>query len=222
MTSLSWTRSALMGNCDSGQTLFLLSPPVNPGGYFLWVQRGCWKQLGVPNVRSSVEKGAGGGSFVKYLDDLYPRLPCRICKGRSKVVCDKCDGKGNLARGGYQKKNPVDLDRIIGSKWTAMEATFGWRHFIVHSKQRGLAKEWFLEMVATCDKNTHFWINSKNLKDRDSWSMGWLQRVELVPDKEKAKDLSFCKACKGEGRLTCTACIAHNGSTVHEIDIIEV
>ncbi|XP_057835069.1 uncharacterized protein LOC131045501 isoform X6 [Cryptomeria japonica] len=115
-------------------------------------------------VRYSSEREAGEGSFVKSLDVLYPQVPCRICKGRGKFACDKCDGKGSLGRGGYQKKNPVNLDRIVGSKWTARETTFGWRHFIVYSKQRGSAKDWFLEMVATCDKDTHFWINSKNLK----------------------------------------------------------
>ncbi|XP_057835065.1 uncharacterized protein LOC131045501 isoform X2 [Cryptomeria japonica] len=187
-------------------------------------------------VRYSSEREAGEGSFVKSLDVLYPQVPCRICKGRGKFACDKCDGKGSLGRGGYQKKNPVNLDRIVGSKWTARETTFGWRHFIVYSKQRGSAKDWFLEMVATCDKDTHFWINSKNLKsslhdiggpkfvwqDRERWSMGWLQREELVNGSRKSKDASLCKACRGEGMLICTACDIQNGSKIDRVDIIEV
>jgi tryptophan-rich hypothetical protein len=51
-----------------------------------------------------------------------------------------------------------------GSKWTAMETTFGWRHFHVHSKRRGPGKDWFLEMVSTCDETTRFWLNAKILK----------------------------------------------------------
>ncbi|XP_057835070.1 uncharacterized protein LOC131045501 isoform X7 [Cryptomeria japonica] len=154
-------------------------------------------------VRYSSEREAGEGSFVKSLDVLYPQVPCRICKG---------------------------------SKWTARETTFGWRHFIVYSKQRGSAKDWFLEMVATCDKDTHFWINSKNLKsslhdiggpkfvwqDRERWSMGWLQREELVNGSRKSKDASLCKACRGEGMLICTACDIQNGSKIDRVDIIEV
>jgi len=45
-----------------------------------------------------------------------------------------------------------------------MERTFGWRHFRVKSKRRAGNKEWFVEMVATCDENTQFWVNAQNLK----------------------------------------------------------
>ena len=51
----------------------------------------------------------------------------------------------------------------LGSKWTSMEPTFGWRHFECASKQRQ-GKDWFLQLVATCDQNTKFWVNSQNLK----------------------------------------------------------
>ncbi|KAL2629864.1 hypothetical protein R1flu_014550 [Riccia fluitans] len=145
------------------------------------------------------------GGFVKPLSDFYPRLPCRHCKGRGEVVCDKCIGEGKLSRGGWHKKNPVDLDRIIGSKWTAMERTFGWRHFRVHSKKRGNGKEWFVEMSATCDESTRFWVNAKNLKERERWSMGWLQKTEILAAKGEKNTSSnqVCKACKGQGLLPC-------------------
>lgn len=45
-----------------------------------------------------------------------------------------------------------------------METTFGWPHFHVHSKRRGPGKDWFLEMVSTCDETTRFWLNAKILK----------------------------------------------------------
>ena len=44
-----------------------------------------------------------------------------------------------------------------------MEPTFGWRHFECTSKQKQ-GKDWFLQLVATCDQNTQFWVNSQNLK----------------------------------------------------------
>jgi tryptophan-rich hypothetical protein len=53
---------------------------------------------------------------------------------------------------------------LSGSKWTAMESTFGWCHFTVSSKRKGPGKDWFLEMVATCDESSRFWVNSHNLK----------------------------------------------------------
>lgn len=214
--------STLSCTHHSGHALFSLYPQCYPSGKIVLLHKNWKKHTGVSSLRSSANKGAGEGLFVKPLDVLYPQIPCRICKGRGRVACDKCDGKGSLGRGGYQKKNPVDLNRIIGSKWTALETTFGWRHFIVHTKQRGSAKDWFLEMVATCDKNTHFWINSKNLKDRGRWSMGWLQRDELMHSNEETKEVALCKACKGEGRLTCRACLAQNGSTTNNVDIVEV
>ena len=45
-----------------------------------------------------------------------------------------------------------------------MQRTFGWRHFFVQSKAKGQGKEWFLEMVATCDQTSRFWVNAQNLK----------------------------------------------------------
>ncbi|KAG6556723.1 hypothetical protein Mapa_001666 [Marchantia paleacea] len=159
------------------------------------------------------------GGFVKPLSDLYPRLPCRHCKGLGEVSCDKCTGEGKLAKGGWHKKNPVDLDRIIGSKWTAMESTFGWRHFRVHSKRRGSGKDWFVEMSATCDESTRFWVNVKNLKERERWSMGWRQKREIIAAKDTSFKLS-CKACKGIGRLPCFCTL--RASEELSLEIIEV
>jgi len=31
----------------------------------------------------------------------------------------------------------------------------------------------FAEMTAYCDDNVRFWINAKQLKDRDLWLPGW-------------------------------------------------
>eukprot|EP00249_Psilotum_nudum_P011242 c23048_g1_i2 orf=51-725(+) len=162
------------------------------------------------------EEGGGGcassdsagthGCFVKSLDTIYPRAPCLFCRGEGVVPCARCSGRGFLAKGGYHKNNPIDLDRVIGSKWTAVETTFGWRHFIVMSKQRGLKKDWFLELAAACDENIRFWINAKNLKDRERWSMGWLQIADILRSKHM---LTPCKSCKGKARMPCQACDRH-------------
>lgn len=102
--------------------------------------------------------------FVKPLSNVYSVVPCRFCQGSGEVKCDVCEGQGKLARGGFHKRNPVAMVRIVGSNWTAMERTFGRHHFHVHSKRRGPGKDWFLEMVSACDETTRFWINAKILK----------------------------------------------------------
>ncbi|KAL3687771.1 hypothetical protein R1sor_014080 [Riccia sorocarpa] len=175
----------------------------------------------VRRVRINAAAESSGG-FVKPLRDFYPRLPCRHCKGKGEIVCDKCVGEGKLSRGGWHKKNPVDLDRIIGSKWTAMESTFGWRHFRVHCKKRGPGKEWFVEMSATCDESTRFWVNAKNLKERERWSMGWLQKTEILAakDEKNTPQKLVCKACKGRGVLPCICTLRPNDELT--LDIIEI
>ncbi|GJP67598.1 hypothetical protein CLOP_g24403 [Closterium sp. NIES-67] len=212
-------------------------------------------------------------SFVKPLSTLYPRVPCRVCQDTKLVECACCDGLGTLARGGFQKRNPVSVPRIIGSKWTAMERTFGWRHFRVASKRRmgstaagrgrgagtgeaemlaerdadgagtaiivwevpggsasssdaGSGDDWFVQMVATCDPNTRFWVKARYLKDRKHWAMGWLQKEELQAMGTSFANNEFagigtgvnggnsdglskrlvCKACQGQGKIACPRC----------------
>lgn len=61
---------------------------------------------------------------------------------------------------------------LVGSKWTAQQETWGWRHFqVVNRKNEGA---WvFAEMVAACDPSVRFWMNAKLLKDRSQWQGGW-------------------------------------------------
>ncbi|RZM79268.1 TIGR02450 family Trp-rich protein [Leptolyngbya iicbica] len=61
---------------------------------------------------------------------------------------------------------------LIGSKWTAQEKTFGWRHFqvVTRKNEQGMV---FAEMVAACDPDVRFWINAKGLKNRHAWQAGW-------------------------------------------------
>lgn len=72
---------------------------------------------------------------------------------------------------------------LVGSKWTAHQTTWGWRHFqVVNRKNEG---RWvFAEMVAACDPTVRFWLNAKQLKDRDLWQAGWqpLQQAQPSPN----------------------------------------
>ncbi|KAG0579906.1 hypothetical protein M758_4G134800 [Ceratodon purpureus] len=162
--------------------------------------------------------------FVKPLSNVYFVVPCRLCQGSGEMKCDVCDGQGTLARGGFHKRNPVAIARIVGSKWTAMETTFGWRHFHVHSKRRGPGKDWFLEMVSTCDETTRFWLNAKILKDRERWAAGWLQKEELLGMQGAGDAMAtICKACKGCRTKPCLMCSkSADGLQSRTLDIIDV
>lgn len=64
------------------------------------------------------------------------------------------------------------FQHLLGSKWTAHETIWGWRHFqVVNRKNQGT---WiFAEMVAACDPSVRFWLNADLLKDRSLWLAGW-------------------------------------------------
>ncbi|NDJ16923.1 TIGR02450 family Trp-rich protein [Myxacorys almedinensis] len=61
---------------------------------------------------------------------------------------------------------------LVGSKWTAQEKMWGWRHFqVVNRKNEG---QWvFAEMIAACDPTVRFWMNAKLLNNREQWQAGW-------------------------------------------------
>jgi len=61
---------------------------------------------------------------------------------------------------------------LVGSKWTALQSTWGWRHFqVVNRKNQDQLV--FAELVASCDPAVRFWLNAKSLKNRDLWQPGW-------------------------------------------------
>ncbi|MEB3826304.1 TIGR02450 family Trp-rich protein [Phormidium sp. CCY1219] len=67
---------------------------------------------------------------------------------------------------------------LVGSKWTALQETWGWRHFqVVNRKNQG---KWvFAEVVAACDRQVRFWLNAKQLKDKSLWQAGWQSLQEM-------------------------------------------
>jgi tryptophan-rich hypothetical protein len=78
---------------------------------------------------------------------------------------------------------------LLGSKWTALQKTEGWRHFeVVNRKNQGA---WvFAELVASCDPSVRFWINAKQLKNRDLWQAGWQPLREFAPAEDgEAQDI---------------------------------
>lgn len=73
---------------------------------------------------------------------------------------------------------------LVGSKWTALQETFGWRHFVVTNRKNEETLI-FAELKATCDESVRFWLNAKALKDRALWMPGWKaldEQMPLIPD----------------------------------------
>lgn len=63
-------------------------------------------------------------------------------------------------RGGFHRRNTFDVRRVVGSKFTAMETTLGWRHF--HAKEtRKMAGSRVVLLVATCDEDVQLWVPVK-------------------------------------------------------------
>jgi tryptophan-rich hypothetical protein len=69
---------------------------------------------------------------------------------------------------------------LVGSKWTAQQSTWGWRHFqVANRKNEG---QWvFAELVAACDPDVRFWMNAQQLRQRSLWQAGWKSLAEQRP-----------------------------------------
>ncbi|WP_159784077.1 TIGR02450 family Trp-rich protein [Sodalinema gerasimenkoae] len=76
-------------------------------------------------------------------------------------------------------KKKQKLPHLLGSKWTAMQKTWGWRHFQVVSRKNegGFV---FAELMASCDSQVRFWLNAKVLKNRNQWQPGWKSLQEQM------------------------------------------
>ncbi len=72
------------------------------------------------------------------------------------------------------KPRKQSVPHLVGSKWTATQNIFGWRHFqVLNRKQHSGSKLIFAEMVAACDPRVRFWLNAQILRDRSTWLPGW-------------------------------------------------
>jgi tryptophan-rich hypothetical protein len=74
--------------------------------------------------------------------------------------------------------NKQKFPYLLGSRWTAKQTTWGWRHFQVISR-KNQGKWVFAEMMASCDPKVRFWLNAKQLKDESLWQAGWQTLVQI-------------------------------------------
>ena len=156
------------------------------------------------------------------------RPHCGVCAGERYIPCPECEATGRLKVGGYfHHRNTFDARRVVGSQWTALAPTFGWRHFQAVATKKlgsGKKKQTLVCLEATCDTSVQFWIPIRNLRDRGEWASGWLQRTEMTAvlaqvaaakqDRLQGQSRAdtaapiaqLCQRCQGEGRYMCTAC----------------
>ncbi|MEM1366562.1 MAG: TIGR02450 family Trp-rich protein [Cyanobacteria bacterium P01_H01_bin.15] len=78
---------------------------------------------------------------------------------------------------------------LMGSKWTAQQPTFGWRHFQVIARKRE-GKFVFAELRASCDTQVRFWINAQQLQDKTLWQAGW-QTLKEIHSPERDEMIFF-------------------------------
>ncbi len=85
----------------------------------------------------------------------------------------------------------IKFPHLVGSKWTAVHAVMGWRHFQVRCRQdrtppnpdsKGSPKDkrsivW-AQMQSVCDESVQLWVNANTLKNPDLWQAGWLSLSE--------------------------------------------
>lgn len=158
--------------------------------------------------RNLIWKQYASSSFSVPLRRREAAGVCAWCENRRLLECDSCCGSGRIASssGGYHARNSIHLDRIVGSKWTALERTLGWRHFCVAQKMVVSNGKQFLLMVATCDERAKIWVPLDVVRCRDVWAPGWLQREALKKLIAERVEGSACGECGGSGSVACRFC----------------
>lgn len=136
---------------------------------------------------------------------------CDTCSGRGVVRCNVCEGRGVIRKTGQRKRNALNINRVIGSRWTSVEIRCGHRQYVV-TEQKGSRKKKNLELRVsnTCgpeEKRVHLWITEDEIRDKSIWRMGWTTLEEIkMADRGALIDAKVCFRCKGESILKCLDC----------------
>jgi len=59
-----------------------------------------------------------------------PLTPCETCLGRCVVRCNVCAGRAVTKATGNRKRNALNVERVVGSRWTSVEIREGHRHYV--------------------------------------------------------------------------------------------
>jgi len=58
-----------------------------------------------------------------------PLTPCETCLGRCVVRCNVCAGRAVTKATGHRKRNALNVERVVGSRWASVESRGGWTQF---------------------------------------------------------------------------------------------
>jgi tryptophan-rich hypothetical protein len=77
----------------------------------------------------------------------------------------------------HPPRNQIPRGRVIGSKWTSRTEREGWVHFhvITLSHDEGGDR---VELAASCERKTRFWVDLEELKNPGAWAPGWVKNAK--------------------------------------------
>ena len=163
-------------------------------------------------------------------------IPCATCGDTGRATCAACKGHGTLRSGGFSQKNNagVSFAKVVGTNWTALRRTKGWRHFEATEKRVDEEKKIrFVTLAATCDREQTVEVPLKELKNRALWAAGWQQKESIEWD-DGERDTSgaligkpkrsrkACKRCGGEGKIVCGSKTCKAGKAMQRQRAIQI
>jgi len=140
---------------------------------------------------------------------------CERCSDTGYQTCQTCEGFGSLPSGGFSSKNSINFNKVLGTNWTALLRTKGWRHFEATAKRvDSETRSKFVTLSATCDQTQTIEVPLIELKNREKWAAGWQQKESIEWDNEARdkfgaligkpkRSRKACKRCQGEGKIVC-------------------
>lgn len=130
------------------------------------------------------------------------------------LIFKVCEGKGVIRATGQKKYNSVDINRIVGSRWTSVEICHGHRQFecsqIQGSNKKNSSNPLEFRMSNCCgpnEKRVHIWITLEELRNKSIWRQGWTTLEDIKSANRGAlHDAKICFLCKGNKILKCDEC----------------
>ena len=177
---------------------------------------------GLPGAGRGVGRGGeAGGEGDGFQNPYWRPRPAEWDEVRPverfrKETCEACEGRGQVGEAFFNKRNQVNVAKLVGTKWTAMAPTrgsAGTRHdyFTVVSKHKedgaGPGKKAVVvaELAAECNRASRVWVPVADLRDRERWRAGWRSGLRGMGGDRVAgledPSVKACQACKGAGEL---------------------
>lgn len=163
-------------------------------------------------ARRKLRRGAAAALWERMNTDTNNRPElCRLCGGEGTRPCEPCGGRGSLPATGFSPKNSVQLDRVVGTQWTAVRPVQGrWRHFRCVGRRGARARDAVCELVGACgpkEERLRIQVPVAELRRRALWAGGWVTMRDLEVAEGNAGALGGrCRNCSGNRVVICPRC----------------